>query len=353
DGVYYEYYEPYFEQAELVKNVYQDAYHSWDQDLKLTGQNLDGNLDDKQEHWLPWIYYQFRFDSSFKNWLEKITDWADVVILEYPFWGLMLGNMCKRKNVKLILTAHDVLAKNLPLETQLGQIALGEELQALKKADQVVTLTPDDQTFFANYNIESYCIPISIDTQKIQSDLGANNSLELATILGIEESQIKPICLFVGSQHSPNIEAVKQIRQWSQSRLCDFYFVVVGNCWEPERTKNFLALGRLSENNLVTLYRQSALILAPLTEGTGMSVKTLEALAYGKVLLGTAIAFRGYPVESGKNCLIYDNLDDYPDKINQLIQQPELLKNLGQQAKEFSRNYDYRQLYKGYLDLIL
>ena len=40
EGVFYEYYEPYFEQAELVKKVYQDAYRSWDEYLKLIDNDL-------------------------------------------------------------------------------------------------------------------------------------------------------------------------------------------------------------------------------------------------------------------------------------------------------------------------
>jgi glycosyltransferase involved in cell wall biosynthesis len=84
-----------------------------------------------------------------------------------------------------------------------------------------------------------------------------------------------------------------------------------------------------------------------------MSVKTIEAMAYGKVILGTSVGFRGYPVESGVNCVVCDNLDDYPEKIGQLLQQPDVLNRIGQQAKEFAQGYDYHLLYKTYLDLIL
>ncbi len=358
EGVYYEYYNSDFGQAELVKNVYQDAYASWRETLNLLGENADNGLSTLNENWLPWIYYQFRFDPSFKNWVERITDWADVVILEYPFWGEILGKICPQKNVKLILTAHDVLSHNLDKDSLLRKIALTEEINALKQADAVVTLSKNDQAFFEKYNIKSYCVPIAIDTKKInsicqqQSLLQNPQEVEIANRLNVD------FCLFVGSQHNPNIEAVKQIRQWlnpAHDFAANFTgkFVIVGGCWQIEEERNFISLGKVSDKLLSYLYQRAALVVSPLNSGTGMSVKTIEAMAYGKVILGTSVGFRGYSVESGVNCVICDNLDDYPEKIGQLLQQPEVLNDIGEQAREFAQGYDYHLLYKTYLNLIL
>jgi len=358
EGIYYEYYNSDFAQAELVKNVYQDAYSSWRETLNLMGENVDDGLSTLNENWLPWIYYQFRFDPSFKNWIERITDWADVVILEYPFWGEILGKICSQKNVKLILTAHDVLSNNLDKDSLLRKIALTEEINALKKADAVVTLSINDQAFFEKYNLNSHCVPIAINTEKInnicQKKIILNNLEELA----IANRLNSDFCLFVGSQHNPNIEAVNQIRQWSNlanpiSGEFTGKFVIVGGCWEGEEEGNFISLGKVSDKLLSYLYQRATLVLSPLSSGTGMSVKTIEAMAYGKVILGTTVGFRGYPIESGVNCVVCDNLDDYPEKIEQLLQQPDVLNRIGKQAREFAQDYDYHLLYKTYLDLIL
>ncbi|GBF82290.1 glycosyltransferase [Aphanothece sacrum] len=49
---------------------------------------------------------------------------------------------------------------------------------------------------------------------------------------------------------------------------------------------------------------------------------TFEVMAYGKVILGTTVAFRGYPVASGKEGIICDRLDEYPSLIAQLLNNP-------------------------------
>lgn len=356
DGVYYDDYEPHFAQENLVQSVYADAYRSWGHSLDLSVNRELFDSEEPTNTWLPWIYYQFRFDPDFQLWLDKITDWAEVVILEYPFWAESLARICDRKKVPWILTAHDVLAKNLPAQSILGQIALAEELQALRQASAVVTLSPDDQRFFENYGIPSHCVPIGIDLQKIEQSLQGDSPMRLQSYLdnlGIKLDLARPFCLFVGSQHLPNIEAVQQIRNWSQKQDPSHNFVIVGSCWEPEAGEGFLSLGKIEANLLGLLYQNAALVLAPLSSGTGMSVKILEAMVYGKVILGTAIAFRGYPIQSGVHVVLCDTLEDYPAQIEQLLGQPQNLQHIGKQAQELAQAYDYRQLYQTYLDLMI
>lgn len=100
------------------------------------------------------------------------------------------------------------------------------------------------------------------------------------------------------------------------------------------------------------LYNHAALILAPILSGTGSSLKTVEAMAYGKVVLGTTVAFRGYPVESGKQGIICDRLEEYPHLIVKLLNDPQKLQEVGQNARQFSQEYDYRNLYRSYKQLI-
>ena len=126
----------------------------------------------------------------------------------------------------------------------------------------------------------------------------------------------------------------------------------MGSCCDPTQQRNFYALGKVSESVMQMLYQRAAVVIIPLEAGTGMSVKTLEAMAYGKVILGTAIAFRGYPVESGVHCLINDDLTQYAAQIEQIIQHPADYQAISHNAQAFAQAYDYRQLYKLYLEMI-
>ncbi len=60
---------------------------------------------------------------------------------------------------------------------------------------------------------------------------------------------------------------------------------------------NLACLGRVE--NLAPLYAASRVVIAPLLEGTGGSIKVQEAIAAGKPVLGSKIAWRGMNVATG------------------------------------------------------
>ncbi|MGK7930175.1 MAG: glycosyltransferase [Microcystaceae cyanobacterium] len=344
DNIHYSYYQQQFSEANLVNKVYRDAYQVWQTSLTLDKIDKQGIVPEA-DHWLPWIYHQFRFDDVFKKQIEAIADWATIIILEYPFWAAIVGEICQRKGVKLIITAHDVLSQQLPKDSQLRKIALAEEIQGLKQADQLVCVSTEDQAFFQQYGLDSLVIenPVKLPNQQMLK----NTSIGDETQIKIKE----PFCLFVGSQHLPNLEAVQQIRHIAKLTP-SVQFIIVGSCCQSEENKNFLALGKVSQESLVYLYQQASLILSPLTSGTGSSLKIVEAMAYGKVVLGTVIAFRGYPVTSKVNCLVEDDFSCYPTLINQVLNEPNLMVKIGGNAKQFAKKYDYQTLYQSYVKLI-
>ncbi|MGB5769005.1 MAG: glycosyltransferase family 4 protein, partial [Crocosphaera sp.] len=280
-------------------------------------------------------------------------EWADTIILEYPFWALTVADICHQYNTQLVVTAHDILAQQLAPATLTGKIALAEEIKALKQADHLICVSNNDQEFLKQYKLSSTVIPNPVN---IEQDISEKSTEKLFLETPFKKID-KPFCLFVGSQHQPNIEAVKVIQQIAAD-FSSYYsdiscqFLIVGSCWEPEEKNNFIALGKVSDQELSMLYNHAALILAPILSGTGSSLKTVEAMAYGKVVLGTTVAFRGYPVESGKQGIICDRLEEYPHLIVKLLNDPQKLQEVGQNARQFSQEYDYRNLYRSYKQLI-
>ncbi len=348
DGVHYTYYQQAYEDYCLVNGLYKDAYQSWYDVLNFNDDTSENTQE--SDHWLPWIYYQYRFDSGFINWVKKLTEWADTVILEYPFWGLTVGDICHQQKTKLIITAHDILAQQLDENTMIRKIALAEEIKALKQADHLISVSQDDQAFLTQYKLSSTLIPNPVKLEE-ETD---TKLIEASSFNNLQ----KPFCLFVGSRHEPNIEAVEVIQHIAKDFIIKYpdiscQFLVVGSCWEPEENKNFIALGKVSDQDLAWLYHHAALILSPILSGTGTSLKTVEAMAYGKVLLGTNVAFRGYPVESGKEGIICDRLDEYPHLIANLLKDEKKRQEIGENAQLFSKNYDYRLLYSSYHNIIL
>lgn len=309
--------------------------------------------------WPLWEYYRFPVDPALKRPLRQLTRWADTIILEYPFWARVLAEDCKRENVRLIITAHDLLADILTQSFTLHEIALKLELAAYHMADEVVTVSAGDQQKLQKFGVNSTVAEHGMDWSDYEA-LPPDKTMA-RTLLADAFNIVLPaqnLCLFVGSWNYPNLDAVTIIREIAQPLRAPFvgepvYFVLAGGAAEPERTDNFIALGNIEEEALNLLYKAVDLVLIPLQMGTGASVKTAEAMSYGKPILGTRIGFRGYLVTSGVEAIVSDNLSDYPALIRTLLGNPIALQEIGHNARRFARRYHYTKVYRAYERLVM
>ena len=79
-------------------------------------------------------------------------------------------------------------------------------------------------------------------------------------------------------------------------------------------------------------YRDMDLIVSPVTMGTGINVKTVQAMAYGMPILTTAVGSKG--IETGDEKHGYENLDTLADGLLALLNHPEELQHLAAISRE-------------------
>lgn len=97
-------------------------------------------------------------------------------------------------------------------------------------------------------------------------------------------------------------------------------------------------------------------MLIPLTFGTGIKLKTLEALSYGVPVISTSVGTEGIPLQSGKDCFINDNFDDFLG-LMVFLKDRKNNEMMSENAKKFfEENYskevifsEYDQMFKKYL----
>ncbi len=359
DNLRFSFYEQDFDQLDFIKEIYTNIYQSSCQ-LNLNKKEntslftQDSILDISQD-WRLSMYYQFRFDRHFITWIEEITDWADIVFLEYPFWAKTVGKICEKKGVKLIVTAHDVIYKQVNQNSMIKDVLLAEEISSLAIANKVICVSPEDQILLAKYGINSNVICNPVELPNLNKFKANFSDLE---VIKKYNWITKNYCLFVGSYHFPNLEAVNLISNMAaifkqKYTHFDCNFIVIGSCCNPEIKDNFMALGKIDSELLAMLYNQANLVISPMLSGTGSSLKIIEAMSYGKAILGTKIAFRGYPVESNFNCIIDDSIQDYTDIIYNLLLDGSQLNFVEKNARSFAESYDYRELYQYYDQLAI
>jgi glycosyltransferase involved in cell wall biosynthesis len=98
-----------------------------------------------------------------------------------------------------------------------------------------------------------------------------------------------------------------------------------------------------SANNL-TVYSEVAdaiqfmaefdVLIAPLLSGGGMRIKIIEAMALGKAVITTTIGAEGIAYKNGENIWIADTKEEIAHAIKHLSENPEKVKELGNNARK-------------------
>jgi glycosyltransferase involved in cell wall biosynthesis len=91
-------------------------------------------------------------------------------------------------------------------------------------------------------------------------------------------------------------------------------------------------------------------VICPIRIGTGIKVKLLEALSFGKVCVATEAAAEGLEPYAGKYFLIGKDAKDTLEKISSLFNDRERYEKIKSALPAFCREYNhssqFRELYK-------
>lgn len=292
------------------------------------------------------------WDRKFRLRLNEIVRWADVVYLEYPFWAFEVARTCARHDKRLVLTAHDVLSDQLPSGI-LRSATRFLECRTMNAAPTRFAVSEEDKTRFSCLGVEVGVIrhPIDVDAMRARPPV-STRALVLKLIGAPADTQ--HVFMFVGSAYLPNVEAAKSVRAIAKAfaqrnpgrRAC---FVVAGGCHERATDDNFVALGRIDDLTLRLLYLEAAAVIIPLRAGTGASLKTIEAFAAAKPVIGTKLAFRGLAARNDSDCLMEETDEALVTAIERLIEDPQLLDRVSQSAGRLGEAVDFRSEFRAYL----
>lgn len=152
--------------------------------------------------------------------------------------------------------------------------------------------------------------------------------------------------LFLGNLYfEPNADAVRQIYKHVFPKLerHGFKFIIIGDCppklKKQYQAKNFIFTGPVP--NLNAIFRNAAIALAPVREGTGLRIKILNYLAAGLPVIATSTAVLGMP--EIKNIVVEDNLKKYANIILHLSDCPQRAFRFSKEGRKFiERKLDWK-----------
>lgn len=147
--------------------------------------------------------------------------------------------------------------------------------------------------------------------------------------------------LFTGAVRSwANREAVyffvQHVMPLVRSACGEITFQVVGDGFEHLQlvdAADIVLTGFVKD--LAPHYNSCDVFVCPLTSGTGIKNKLLEAMACGCPVVTTTIGAEGLDVSDGRELLIADTAKDFATALQRLLEDPLLRKSMGTNARRF------------------
>jgi succinoglycan biosynthesis protein ExoO len=159
--------------------------------------------------------------------------------------------------------------------------------------------------------------------------------------------------LFVASNTSPNIVGLNWFyeRVWARvrARVRGAELNVIGNVVRsmgpPPEGVRYLGPVR----DLAPYYKKAAVVISPLTAGSGLKIKLVEALAHGKAIVATSVTVQGVDQEVREATRVVDDPEAFAGAIVELLLDKSLREVMGARARaaaerNFSRNICYAEL---------
>lgn len=274
----------------------------------------------RYEDWLPQLLPQ---PEAFISHVNDIITTYKIDIVQCEMLGTAFFPLVFPPHVKTIFVEHEIgfVRKELQLSS-LGDkslqgtahLEINKMLEAslLNKFDTVVSLSEDDTRKLRNAGV----------TSNILTSFAVVNTKNDSPL----ESEFGNVLSFVGPEwHPSNVIGLTWFLEncWGHllNKLPEMQLHIVGR-WSKERRsiferkyQNVQFLGYVDD--LASAIRNTIMIV-PITIGSGIRMKILEACAVGVPVVTTTIGVEGLPLTHEKDCFVADSADSFVSSILRL-----------------------------------
>lgn len=261
----------------------------------------------------------------------------DYVIISYVTWATLIENNTYLNNARLICDTHDFITVQIKDKKnfKLGA-AIEREMYLLSLFHEVWSLSLDEQYLFSQFiaNVKHRFIPVMFENNYLKQRCESGDKFDL---------------LFIGNGNEHNVKSLT----WFFLEVYPLLPSAINICVVGKIVDHIADFKNVTQyrflDNLDEVYLCSRVALCPMLSGTGIKIKTVEALSYGLPVVCSLRGQDGLPLKNSNGCLQADSPREFADAIILLLQNEEIYQRTRAQAiKVFT---EYFNLKKGYSNL--
>ena len=336
-----------FKQKTNYKSIFKNT------DTSAVGAFL--NLFSSQSYFVSRFYFK-EYEEALIQKLQSIS--FDIIQIEGVFMCTYIPIIRKYSKAKIVLRSHNVEHQIWERHLDNEKVSLKKtylklqnsrlkqfEINAFNQVDAIVTITGEDKK-----TISSICTKTPLYTCLTGINLNSYQFIETA-------KQPNTLFHFASMDWMPNIEAM----DWFMNKVWhdilknkpDAQLVLAGRGM-PDRfkklaSKNITIIEHVKDSK--EFYATYDLMLVPLWSGSGLRIKLVEGLAYGKAIITTSIGAEGIPYSNSKDMIIADTAADFVKAILNVLNNPSLKQDLQKSARNLAEShFDYKVSAKHLID---
>lgn len=287
---------------------------------------------------------------------------VDMVVLDQMVMGQY---QAKAENCKKVLFPVDALTrqKKQKYETERGIIrkllyyvdyvmVSSYEKYIFQEFDDLILVSPVDADYVRGYvndiRANIHILPIGVDTEYFCPQ-------------DTEGDSTSPSMVFFGQMSSVVSERAalwfhENVWYRLKRRHPRLKWYIVGNA-PTNRIRGLGADSDIIVTGYVDDYRpyvwNASLSISPLTIGTGMKNRVLQAMAMGKAVVATPLSLEGISAEHGRNVLVAEDADSFAREISSLLEDKKMARGLGLQARRLVyEKYSWQRTAEGFMDIL-
>lgn len=201
-----------------------------------------------------------------------------------------------------------------------------EEKKALERADKILAIQDKEAEFFRTI---------------LSKPVEVLNHIEVSQYLNKKYSNLKTIG-FIGSGNSINFKSINEFIDkfiiFVEKNNYNIILLIAGSICNKLnlKHKNIKLLGFVESEK--DFYSSVDLIINPLITGTGLKIKSVEALSFGVPIISTKIGFDG--LESDLEAHDLDSIDEMLDEIEKIYNNSLKLNELSNKSREIFHIYE-------------
>ena len=260
---------------------------------------------------------------GFVKHVNRLVDDYNIGIVQCEMLCNVTMGLVLRDRVRKVFVHHELgwVVHELELQPQKGDAFEQKLYLDYYKMCEVALLNTYDDVITLS----------SIDTEKLlQAGVTAKIHTSLAVVNTSQDAMLSTngwnVLSFVGPDcNLPNVTGIKWFlanvwRQLSQ-KDSSYWLQIIGH-WSPDHIAEVIAeyenveyLGFVEDLPLVL---KDTIMIVPITVGSGIRMKILEAAAMGVPFVTTSVGVEGIPVMDGEHCLVADTPEDFMNAILRL-----------------------------------